>query len=75
MGGFAQGQPTCAGYGGSAISSSVTLAALLDLMIEEMLLPDVNILVHAYREAAPGHSRFREWLTMDGDYARFRGLR
>ncbi len=27
-----------------------------------MLLPDVNILVYAYREDAPGHQRFREWL-------------
>ena len=34
-----------------------------------MLLPDVNILVHAYREAAPNHSRFREWLEnlVNGD--------
>ena len=27
-----------------------------------MLLPDVNILVYAYREAAPDHHRFRDWL-------------
>ncbi len=36
-----------------------------------MLLPDVNILVHAYREDAPGHPRFREWLEdlVNGDQA------
>ncbi len=27
-----------------------------------MLLPDVNVLVYAYREDAPDHQRFREWL-------------
>ena len=27
-----------------------------------MLLPDVNILVYAYREDAPNHERFKEWL-------------
>lgn len=27
-----------------------------------MLLPDVNVLVYAYREDAPGHGRYREWL-------------
>lgn len=36
-----------------------------------MLLPDVNILVYAYREDAPGHPRFREWLEdiVNGDQA------
>ncbi|HLB12003.1 MAG TPA: type II toxin-antitoxin system VapC family toxin [Dehalococcoidia bacterium] len=36
-----------------------------------MLLPDVNILVYAYREDAPGHGRFREWLEelVNGDQA------
>ncbi len=34
-----------------------------------MLLPDVDILVHAYREAAPDHRRFRAWLEdlVNGD--------
>jgi hypothetical protein len=27
-----------------------------------MLLPDVNILVYAFREVAPEHQRFRTWL-------------
>ena len=27
-----------------------------------MLLPDVNVLVYAYREDAPGHLRYRRWL-------------
>lgn len=30
--------------------------------IGQMLLPEVNILVYAYREDAPGHKRFRAWL-------------
>src|SRR3990170_7096906 len=36
-----------------------------------MLLPDVNILVYAYREDAPGHGRFREWVEdlVNGDQA------
>lgn len=36
-----------------------------------MLLPDVNILVYAYREDAPGHERFRTWLQhlVTGDEA------
>lgn len=36
-----------------------------------MLLPDVNILVYAYREDAPNHLRFRNWLLelMRGDEA------
>lgn len=29
-----------------------------------MLLPDVNILVYAYREDAPDHERFRDWLQV-----------
>lgn len=28
-----------------------------------MLLPDVNVLVHAHREDAPNHERYRAWLT------------
>ena len=28
-----------------------------------MLLLDVNILVYAYRDAAPGHDRYRDWLN------------
>lgn len=27
-----------------------------------MLLPDVNVLIYAYREDAPDHARFRSWL-------------
>ena len=27
-----------------------------------MLLPDVNILVYAFREAAPDHARYKQWL-------------
>jgi toxin-antitoxin system PIN domain toxin len=36
-----------------------------------VLLPDVNVLVYAYREDAPGHPRFRDWLrgVLDGDLA------
>ena len=36
-----------------------------------MLLPDVNILVHAYREDAPDHDRFKAWLEelVNGDEA------
>lgn len=29
-----------------------------------MILPDVNVLVYAFRESAPGHAAYREWLTM-----------
>lgn len=34
-----------------------------------MLLPDMNILVSAYREDAPDHARFRQWLDelVNGD--------
>jgi toxin-antitoxin system PIN domain toxin len=34
-----------------------------------MVLPDVNILVYAYRSDAPGHAAFRRWLmdTVNGD--------
>lgn len=28
-----------------------------------MVLPDVNVLVYAFREDAPRHGEFREWLT------------
>ena len=36
-----------------------------------MLLPDVNILVHAYREDAPDHAPFKDWLEdlVNGDEA------
>ena len=36
-----------------------------------MRLPDVNILVNAYREDAPDHERFRDWLQdlVNGDEA------
>jgi hypothetical protein len=36
-----------------------------------MLLPDVNVIVYAYREAAPNHERYREWLEglVNGDEA------
>jgi len=36
-----------------------------------MLIPDVNILVYAYREDAPQHQRFKEWLEdlVNGDEA------
>jgi toxin-antitoxin system PIN domain toxin len=36
-----------------------------------MLLPDVNVLVYAYREDAPDHSRFKTWLedVVNGDEA------
>jgi toxin-antitoxin system PIN domain toxin len=36
-----------------------------------MLLPDVNVLVHAHREDAPNHERYREWLesTLAGESA------
>lgn len=27
-----------------------------------MILPDVNVLVYAFREAAPRHSEYRDWL-------------
>lgn len=27
-----------------------------------MILTDVNVLIYAFREAAPGHERYREWL-------------
>ncbi len=27
-----------------------------------MILPDVNILVHAHKEQAPDHERFRQWM-------------
>lgn len=27
-----------------------------------MILPDVNVLVYAHREDAPGHAAYREWL-------------
>ncbi|HUF38583.1 MAG TPA: type II toxin-antitoxin system VapC family toxin [Anaerolineales bacterium] len=30
--------------------------------INRMVLPDVNVLVHAHREDAPGHLIFRGWL-------------
>ena len=36
-----------------------------------MMLPDVNILVYAYREDAPDHERYRDWLQdlVNGDEA------
>ena len=36
-----------------------------------MILPDVNILVYAHREDAPGHKAMREWLenAVNGDHA------
>lgn len=36
-----------------------------------MILPDVNVLVYAYREDAPGHGSYREWLeaTINGESA------
>lgn len=36
-----------------------------------MILPDVNVLVYAYRADAPGHGAYREWLegTINGDEA------
>lgn len=36
-----------------------------------MLLADVNVLVHAHREDAPDHLRFRNWLrgVLEGDQA------
>ena len=36
-----------------------------------MQLVDVNVLVYAYREDAPGHAGFRTWLqdTLDSDLA------
>jgi hypothetical protein len=36
-----------------------------------MMLPDVNILVYAYREDAPDHKRFKDWLQelVNGDEA------
>ena len=36
-----------------------------------MILPDVNVLVYAYREDAPGHRAYREWLQslIDSDLA------
>lgn len=27
-----------------------------------MILPDVNVLVYAFRDAAPGHAQYRDWL-------------
>jgi toxin-antitoxin system PIN domain toxin len=27
-----------------------------------MILVDVNVLIYAFREAAPGHARYRDWL-------------
>ncbi len=27
-----------------------------------MILPDVNVLVYAFREASPGHAQYRDWL-------------
>jgi hypothetical protein len=36
-----------------------------------MILPDVNVLVHAYREDAPDHAAYRQWLErlVNGDEA------
>lgn len=36
-----------------------------------MILPDVNVLVYAHREDAPGHLAYRTWLAgvIDGDAA------
>ncbi len=36
-----------------------------------MILPDVNVLVYAYREDAPGHRAYRDWLRslIDSDQA------
>ena len=28
-----------------------------------MILPDVNVYLHAFREASPDHARYRQWLT------------
>ena len=27
-----------------------------------MILPDVNVLVYAFRDASPGHAQYRDWL-------------
>ena len=27
-----------------------------------MILPDVNVLIYAFRDAAPGHAQYRDWL-------------
>src|SRR4051812_49035962 len=27
-----------------------------------MILPDVNVLVYAFRDASPGHAKYRDWL-------------
>jgi toxin-antitoxin system PIN domain toxin len=36
-----------------------------------VILPDVNVLVYAHREDAPGHAAYREWLesVINGDHA------
>ena len=28
-----------------------------------MIVPDVNVLIYAFREDQPDHGRYREWLT------------
>jgi toxin-antitoxin system PIN domain toxin len=43
------------------LTSTIRLRFVIS-WIDVMLLPDVNILVYAYREDAPDHERFRAWL-------------
>jgi len=48
-----------------------------------MILPDVNVLIYAFRKDLPQHRVCRpwlaewscEWITLDRDYARFPGLK
>ncbi len=58
-----------------------------------MILPDVNVLLYAFRQDTSDHPRYRrwlqavveahegavesgcEWISTDGDFARFPGLR
>jgi len=49
----------------------MTLGRSWTTWIDPVLLPDVNILVYAHREDAPGHERFRIWLEelINGDEA------
>jgi len=39
-----------------------------------VILPDVNVLVYAFRQEAPEHERYAAWLGVYGEFVRKTGL-
>src|ERR1700675_4442894 len=48
--------------GSGLVSISTTAPASSTSWKAAVILPDVNVLVYAYREDAPRHERYRHWL-------------